>query len=1014
MSFTADDRKYMAEAVEEAAKDPRPFKVGAVIVTRDKTIIRAHGGEDEEGKEHAEHRAIDKTLAAGLSLDGATLYTTLEPCVEHARSPGDIPCAVKILETPIERVVYGIVDVDQRVRQHGRRKLSAGRVEVVLCNDREIITSIEKLMAPFLVRDRPKLLECPRVAPPLSFHGRYRERRDLTEWFCKLGANGRRPILLIHDGPGGTGKTALAYMWVKRDVVGDEIPLPADPKDVAARCRVSDGWRTGLTVVWYSFYREEGGGSFHGFLEEAIQHLSHGQHTVDEYERNEGVDYASMAQDVIKLVTQQPTLVVWDGAERLLKEYEDPAFSSGEERVAGETQELDSRLLADVHAARFLRQLAGDVHSRFLILSRVPFADLDDVPASAIKLEGLPPDAAVALLRDRGVKGSVGELRARAADYDYHPLALSNLAAAVTSDFAASGDIRDAPSFDAGIPMHRRRKHVLAVAYNKRAAPLRHLLSRMAAIDGEIQQDAIKVLARGIASLDDLGPSLRELTRHGLIGETPQEEETTYRIHPIVRTYAYSRLLKKETVHAALAEYYKIRPLVRGRGPVPAEWMHRVTQYYRHTARAARFEEAYSILYYSEVAAAKHQFGNRDLNHVQFYELGAYRDYVACLTELFPRGTNGWPAVDKLLQPFVLLNLALGVSLTGNPLAARRLLKKAIDRANSIVRGARIDSPEWFAGTRARAQCLESLGAVQFSTGDLRRASNTLQASVEAYSRVARGADRLVSRSREHLVRGEIHESRVALHEALIARDQFENEKRFPLRELLKMQIRCGASFTASDLRETVELSVGSVGPADPFFGLIMAEAALSKEDVEAASDHVGQSEQAYTSQPVSSRFRRVSIDLAFMKAEIACTKADWATAESLFNKAVKEASLSRNLEYEAKSMLGYARARFRRAIGAPRNNATSAILDDAEATAMESLAIGQRCGYGLVTADAHLLLAKIAGHRGDTVNRFLHANKAKAYSAVGYRRPTERSRIYWPTYKEAVRLLKDEWVAAH
>lgn len=153
MSLTELDRRYLAVAIDEAQDDPRDFKVGAVIVTRAGHVIKAHGGEDELQKEHAEHRAIEKCLALGLSLDGATLYTTLEPCVEHSRSPGDTPCAVKILDTEISKVVIGLVDVDGRVRKQGISKLRGKRLEVVVCDDVALRKRIELMMATFLIRD---------------------------------------------------------------------------------------------------------------------------------------------------------------------------------------------------------------------------------------------------------------------------------------------------------------------------------------------------------------------------------------------------------------------------------------------------------------------------------------------------------------------------------------------------------------------------------------------------------------------------------------------------------------------------------------------------------------------------------------------------------------------------------------------------------------------------------------------------------------------------------------------
>src|SRR5215472_7602224 len=101
MIFSDDDRKFMRLAIEEAACDPREFKVGAVLVRSGREIARAHGGEDPEQKQHAELLAIRKAASAHVDLTDATLYTTLEPCVPDVRKPDRQPCATAILNEAI-------------------------------------------------------------------------------------------------------------------------------------------------------------------------------------------------------------------------------------------------------------------------------------------------------------------------------------------------------------------------------------------------------------------------------------------------------------------------------------------------------------------------------------------------------------------------------------------------------------------------------------------------------------------------------------------------------------------------------------------------------------------------------------------------------------------------------------------------------------------------------------------------------------------------------------------------
>ena len=731
MPFTDQDRNYLIQAIEEAERDPRDFKVGAVIVTRDQNVVKAHGGEDEIGKEHAEHRAINKCLERKFPLDGATLYTTLEPCVEQSRSPGETPCAVKILGNPISRVVIGLLDPDQRVHRRGLRKLNRKRIEVVVCDDAGLRQRIEDLMARFLSRDRPQLLECPPFPVARTFSGRHNERYRLSQWLCKYGEDGQIPIMLIHDGPGGTGKSTLAYVWMKRDVAGVDIPLPPDPKLEAKKSAVDVGWRTGLKVLWFSFYSDEGGGDFYGFLERAIEHFSDHTKRFTDYLCGTRLDWLRMAEDLRSLVTAQPSLIIWDGAERLLREY--APLANGQDKSQGDASQ--SRLCADVNVARFLWGLSSCVDARLLILSRLPFADLENRPAKRERLDGLSPEAAVDLLRQRDVQGSDRELRERAADYRYHPLSLSNLAAAVTNDFATTGHIREAPTFEAGVPMDRRRRHVLEVAFKKRAPHLQELLSRVAAIREAISPQLLNLLSSDIDQLTDhsrLGRDLAELARHGLLNK--QQNDSGYSLHPLVREYAYKRLNDKQAVHDRLAEHYKVKPMTTGNSPVDRIWLDAAKQYFHHIARAGRHMDAYYFFYSNAYSSQPHEQRGRDLNHILFYELGKYHDYLALLGELFPDGIRSLPDVDKRAQPFVLNDLALAYLSTGNLKIAQSLLERGYGIAVELVKSAELYSVPWAGGYKAMGQCLETLGEVKLKFGDLKGADRDLRRSIKCYS----------------------------------------------------------------------------------------------------------------------------------------------------------------------------------------------------------------------------------------------------------------------------------------
>ncbi len=120
------DESYIKLAIEIAKKgigsvSPNPL-VGCVIVKNDKII--SAGYHEKFGENHAEINAIEK---AKESIEGATLYTNLEPCSHQGKTP---PCVDKIIEKKIKKVVVGTNDMNPLVSGNGIRKLKSAGIDV--------------------------------------------------------------------------------------------------------------------------------------------------------------------------------------------------------------------------------------------------------------------------------------------------------------------------------------------------------------------------------------------------------------------------------------------------------------------------------------------------------------------------------------------------------------------------------------------------------------------------------------------------------------------------------------------------------------------------------------------------------------------------------------------------------------------------------------------------------------------------------------------------------------------
>ncbi|HEX3772464.1 MAG TPA: bifunctional diaminohydroxyphosphoribosylaminopyrimidine deaminase/5-amino-6-(5-phosphoribosylamino)uracil reductase RibD [Polyangiaceae bacterium] len=128
---TLDHDAFMRLAIEEAERargstGDNPW-VGGVIADAAGTIL-GRGHTRGPGEDHAEIGAFREADASGRDVTGATLYSTLEPCSFHGRTPA---CSRVIIERRIARVVIAMNDPNPKVDGEGVRILQRAGIEVV-------------------------------------------------------------------------------------------------------------------------------------------------------------------------------------------------------------------------------------------------------------------------------------------------------------------------------------------------------------------------------------------------------------------------------------------------------------------------------------------------------------------------------------------------------------------------------------------------------------------------------------------------------------------------------------------------------------------------------------------------------------------------------------------------------------------------------------------------------------------------------------------------------------------
>ena len=125
------DLHWLRGAIELSRRCPpssTAFSVGAILVAGDGQVIATGHSRERDPGDHAEEVALDRA-AGDPRLAGATLYSSLEPCLTRASRPRS--CAELTLDAGIGRVVIAWLEPPLFVAGGGAGALRSGGVTVV-------------------------------------------------------------------------------------------------------------------------------------------------------------------------------------------------------------------------------------------------------------------------------------------------------------------------------------------------------------------------------------------------------------------------------------------------------------------------------------------------------------------------------------------------------------------------------------------------------------------------------------------------------------------------------------------------------------------------------------------------------------------------------------------------------------------------------------------------------------------------------------------------------------------
>ena len=146
---------FMQKALDLAAQalritSPNP-RVGCVIVNAQGQVV-GQGHTQRAGGPHAEVVALQDAASKNLSVEGATVYVSLEPCAHHGKTG---PCCEALAKAKVGKVVVAMVDPNPLVAGKGIDKLKAANIDVEIGDGESTSASLNPGFLSRMSRQKP-------------------------------------------------------------------------------------------------------------------------------------------------------------------------------------------------------------------------------------------------------------------------------------------------------------------------------------------------------------------------------------------------------------------------------------------------------------------------------------------------------------------------------------------------------------------------------------------------------------------------------------------------------------------------------------------------------------------------------------------------------------------------------------------------------------------------------------------------------------------------------------------